>query len=242
MLADFHVALRSKSLKLSGWRVLQPLYNAQHIFAFDLQQTQRLSSSDRRLPLDVKVEILRDPENSDRSRLFGLLARGGLRRSTVEERLNRSDLLVLAVAHGELAACTWTTFTRAWISEARRWMLLRNDEAVQFDTLVMPSWRGKGLQYGVTLPALQHLASLGYRRTLAWVNARNTRSIRNQLSQGKRKVAVIRSSPLFGLVHLQRVCEEADFNLAKGAAPCLISSSERRQSPHQPVNQLFSDY
>jgi hypothetical protein len=79
----------------------------------------------------------------------------------------------------------------------------------------MPRWRGRGLHYPLTLPVLRYLSEQGYRRTLAWVNALNTRSLKNQRWRGNRKLATIVSSPLLGLFHLRHVSPEADITLEK---------------------------
>jgi hypothetical protein len=50
---------------------------------------------------------------------------------------------------------------------------------------------------------------------LVWVNALNTRSLKNQRWRGNRKLATIVSSPLLGLFHLRHVSPEADITLEK---------------------------
>jgi hypothetical protein len=72
-----------------------------------------------------------------------------------------------------------------------------------------------GLHYPLTLPVLRYLSEHGYRRTLGWVNALNTRALKNQRRQGKRKIATIVSSPLLGLAHLRNVSPEAGIKLEK---------------------------
>jgi GNAT superfamily N-acetyltransferase len=140
----------------------------------------------------------------------------GLPAATVEQRMKRGDLVALALADdGELAGYAWTTYTDGWIPEVRAGLSLRSDEVVGFDTLVMPRWRGRGLQYPLTVPLFRYLAEQGYRRSLHWVNALNTRSLKNQRRQGKRKIATIVSSPLLGLVHLRNVAPEAGIVLKR---------------------------
>ena len=204
---------RNKCLKLAGWRVLEPFFNVQHVFVFDLALAGQLSSARHQLPPGIAIKIFLQPSTSEVDQVFALLAQAGISRRITQERLQRGDMLAVATADTAIAAYTWTTFSTAWIAEARRFLLLRNDQAVQFDTLVMPSWRGKGLQYALTVRVLQYLSKLEYRQTLAWVNARNVRSIRNQLSQGKRRIAMIKSCPFLGLVRMRRLSEEADFTI-----------------------------
>jgi hypothetical protein len=213
MMASY--TLRNKYLKLAAWRFLEPFFNVQHVFVFDLASAEQLSPRIDHLPPGIAINIFLRPAESELDQIFALLAQAGVSRRITEERLRRGDMLALAMAGDVTAAYTWTTFKTAWIAEARRFLVLRSDQAVQFDTLVMPSWRGKGLQYAVTVPVLQYLAKLGYRQTLAWVNARNVRSIRNQLSQGKRRIATIESIPVLGVVRVKRLSEEAEFAIER---------------------------
>jgi hypothetical protein len=153
------------------------------------------------LPAEITVRLFRG--EGEIGRVAAKLERAGVPAAVVEQRMKRGDLVALALADEELAACTWTTFSDAWIKEARRTLPLHSDEAVQFDTLVMPQWRGQDLQYALTVPVLRYLSEQGYRRTLSMVNALNTRSIKNQLRQGKRRIATIASSPVLGIARLR---------------------------------------
>jgi GNAT superfamily N-acetyltransferase len=214
---------RNKYLKLACWRLLEPFFNVQEIFIYDLASAGQLSSLTRDLPQGIVIEILLGPCGSDLERVFALLAQARMPRRIAEERLRRGDMLAVATANNEIAAYTWTTFSTAWIAEARRFLLLRDDQAAQFDTVVMPSWRGKGLQYGLTRAVLQYLSEIGYKQTLAWVNARNVRSIRNQLAQGKRRIAAIESCPVLGLARVRRLSNEADFTIERRTTPASMS-------------------
>lgn len=208
---------RNKYLKIACWRLLEPFFNVQDIFIYDLALAGQPSSPTPQLPQGIVVEIFLGPCGSDLEQVFGLLAQAGMPWRTAEERLRRGDLLAVATANNDIAAYTWATFSTAWIAEARRSLLLHDDQAAQFDTLVMPSWRGSGLQYGLTRAVLQYLSKLGYRQTLAWVNARNIRAMRTELPQGKRKIATIESYPVLGLVRVRRLSEEADFTIERTA-------------------------
>ena len=211
----FHIPLRNGYFELSAWKFSEPFFNVQHVFVFDLALAGQLSSFVHPLPPGISVEIHLKPDESDLHRILALFEQAGLRPRPAEESLKRGEMLALATANEAVAAYTWTAFSCAWVGEARRSLSPRDDQAVQYNTFVIPSWRGKGLQYGITRPVLQHLAKLGYKQTIAWVNARNVRSIRNQLSQGKRCVATITSSPILGLVRLRRLSQEADFTIER---------------------------
>jgi hypothetical protein len=198
-------------MKLSVWKALQPLFSLQCVFAFDLEHASELSSGIRQLPQGTTVSILRGLDDLEPASAALRLA--AMPSSTIKRRLTRGDAVAVAFVGKELAAYTWVTFKEVWISEIRRTLVLRDDEAVQFDTLVMPRWRGKGLQYGLTLPVLQDLAQRKYRRTLAWVNWFNQRSMKNQIRQGKRRISTIISVPAVDLVWLRNIPPEAPLTL-----------------------------
>jgi hypothetical protein len=198
--------------KLAVWKFSHPLFNVYHIFEFDLARAHELLPTP--LPAGITVRLFRG--EGEISPVATLLVEAGLPAATVEQRMRRGDLVVLALTDdGELAAYAWTTFTDGWIPQVRAGLPLRSDEAVRFDTLVMPGWRGMGLHYPLTVPVLRYLSEQGYRRTLGWVNALNMRALKNQRRQGKRRIATIASSPLLGLAHLRNVSPGADITLEK---------------------------
>lgn len=207
------LAFRNRLLKLSIWKLTQPLFSLQHLYEFDLARAKDLSSSAKQLPPGITVQLFRGEGDIDSA--AEKLQRAGVPTALVQERMKRGDMVALALSDGQLAAYTWVTFADAWIAEAGRTLPLRGDEAVQFDTLVLPQWRGRGLQYALTVPVLEHLSEQGYRRTLAWVDARNKRSIKNQLRQGKRRIATVAGSPLLGVARLQNVSAAAGIALEK---------------------------
>jgi hypothetical protein len=65
------------------------------------------------------------------------------------------------------------------------------EETLQYDSFVFPESRGGGLQYFTTVPIMEYARQHGYRRALAYVNGLNTRSLRNQRSQGKEQMGTI---------------------------------------------------
>jgi hypothetical protein len=73
-----------------------------------------------------------------------------------------------------LAAFSWTTCAVSWIAELRATLPLRRDEAVRYDSLLLPRWRGRGLNYPRNLPIARYLFEHRYRRTLSSVSALNT--------------------------------------------------------------------
>jgi hypothetical protein len=200
------------SCKLALSKLTHPLFNMYHVFDFNLASVYQLPAT--QFPLGVTLRLFRG--EGDVTCVAAMLALAGMSLKTVEHRMRRGDLAALVFANDEeLAAYSWTTFIEAWIAEIRATLPLRSDEAVRYDSLVMPRWRGKGLNYPLSLPISPYLFEHGYRRTLSWVSALNTRSVRTQFRQGKRKIATIVSSPLLGLVHLRNLSPAVGITLER---------------------------
>jgi GNAT superfamily N-acetyltransferase len=186
------------------------------------------------------------------SRAAAQLMEAGMSASTLEERMRRGDLVAMLLTEaGELVAHSWTMFTDAWIAEVGATLRLRSDEMVRYDTLVMPKWRGKDLHLRFNIACYRYLREEGYRRTLFWMYALNTRSLKTQFRQGKRKIATIVSSPLRGIVRLKDVAHEGGITLKKkkpslamespwAKSYCPDAPGEGRQTSARPIARRVS--
>jgi hypothetical protein len=202
------------SLNFAVQKLTRPLFNVYYVFELELAGAHKRSNSTTQLPAGITVRLFHGQE--EMGWVAGKLSCGGLPTATIEQRMRRGDLVALALANEELAAYTWITFTDAWLPEVGATLPLRRNEAVQFDTLVMPHWRGKGLHYPLTAPVFRFLCEQGYRRTLNLVNALNTRPLKTQVRQGKRKIATVISSPFLGVVRLRNISPADGITLKKG--------------------------
>jgi hypothetical protein len=200
-------------LRLALWQVTYPFFNVYHVFEFRLA-TPEQSGQAPQLPAGMSVRLFRG--EAEISRAAAQLMKAEMSASTLEERMRRGDLVAMLLTEaGEFVAHSWTMFTDAWIAEVGATLRLRSDEMVRYDTLVMPKWRGKDLYLRFNIACYRYLREEGYRRTLFWVYALNTRSLKTQFRQGKRKIATIVSSPLRGIVRLKDVAHEAGITLKK---------------------------
>jgi hypothetical protein len=177
-------------LKLGIWKLAHPLFNVYYVFEID---PRKVLISPKRLPAGIAVRLFRGEEIGS---VAAKLTEAGIPMAAVEQRIKRGDLVALAFAGEEVAAYGWTTFKDASVPEVGATLPLHPDEAVQFNSLVMPYWRGSGLADAITAPALRYLAEHGCRRILSWIHALNTRMIKTVLRQGKHQVATIVSCPL----------------------------------------------
>jgi GNAT superfamily N-acetyltransferase len=137
-----------------------------------------------------------------------LLAQTG-RAYLAGQRLLRGDVATVAMAERELVGYAWVTFRERWISEIRATIVPQDRDVLGYDKRITPKWRGKGMQYALSVATLQNLAAGGYGRLLNWVDALNTRSLRNQRRVGRRKIADIISIPPLRILRV-RICSPND--------------------------------
>jgi hypothetical protein len=193
-------------------KLTHPLLNMYYVFEFELASVNQIPAKE--FPAGIALRLFRG--EGDIAYVAATLSAAGVPVERVEERMRRGDLAALILANDEeLVAYSWTTFGHAWLAEVGATLPLRPDEAVRFDSMMMPRWRGKGFNYILSIPISRYLYEHGYRRTFSWVNALNTRSIKTQLRQGKRRIAIIISSPVFGIVRVRNLSPEAGITLER---------------------------
>ena len=190
-------------------RIVTRLY----VFEFDLARAAALDASTYGLPPGVTSRIFRG--EAEIEPLAAIFEQSRLSRAIAEQRMARGDLVMVAMAGDELVGYSWATFKAVLISEIRATLMPRDDELVQYDKQVMPHWRGKGLQYAISVAILPHLSTLGYKRTLGWVDSLNTRSLKNQYRLGKRKVADIISVPALGILRVRNYSATGGITIEK---------------------------
>ena len=196
-------------------RLTTPLFNVHYIFENDLTRAYELNDPGRPLPQGFAIRIFRG--ENEIGPIAGKLRRAGTTSAVLTERTKRGDLVAIAFdEEDEVAAYTWATFTDAWMKEIRATMLLGRDETFGTDTFVLPRWRGKKLQYILEAWKFRHLLEHGYRRSLNSVNALNTRSLKTQASERKRKVATVFSVPMLGVVVVRKYFPDVVIRVQKG--------------------------
>lgn len=195
-------------------RYAPALFNHLCVFEFDLSRVAALESSAQNLPSGVTTRLFHSAAETDL--LAKILAQADSSSSAVQ-RMLRGDVAILAMAGDELVGYAWATFGERWISEVRATIVPRYDEILQYDKRIMPKWRGKGMQYALSVAILPYLAKPGYRRTLNWVDSLNTRSLKNQRRLGKRKVADIISVPPLRILRLRNCSATEGIIIARRA-------------------------
>lgn len=196
-------------------RLTTPVFNVHYIFEIDLARAQELNDPGRPPPQGFAIRILRGKNEIDP--IADKLSRAGTTSAALAERTKRDDLVAIAFdEEDEVAAYTWATFTDVWMKEIRATLLLDKDETSGIDTFVLPRWRGKGLRYVLEARKFQHLSEHGLRRSLNWINALNTRSLKTQASERKRKVATVVSVPKLGVFVVKKCFPDLVIRVQKG--------------------------
>jgi hypothetical protein len=75
----------------------------------------------------------------------------------------------------------------------------RTREVIQYDSLVLKSFRRHGLQFAIAAPVLDYLQQNGYASGVAWVDLLNRPSYKNQRRWGKKVIMIILSFKLPGM-------------------------------------------
>ena len=196
-------------------RYAPPLFNRLYFFEFDLARAIELESPAELLPGGVSTQILYGKDEV--ARLTKILAQGEVVSASVAQRLERGDVAIIAMAGDEFVGYSWATSKERWIAEIRAIIVPRAGEVLMYDKRIMPSWRGKGLQYALSVAKLLYLSELGYTCALVWVDALNTRSLKNQRRLGRRKVAEATSVPALGILHVRNFSAADSLTIKKRA-------------------------
>jgi len=165
------------------WKLLKftkPFLRAIYVFEGDLSR-QRPSLP---TPPGFFVRLYRGAADSQAA--IDVLVPTGLVAADISARLQRGDLVAVGFIGDQLVAYTWTSFNEAIVKELGMKLCARADEIIQYDTLVLKSFRRHGLQFAVVKPVLDYAQEHGYVRSLAWVNVLNRPSVKNQRKWGKR--------------------------------------------------------
>jgi GNAT superfamily N-acetyltransferase len=189
-----------------------PFVSRFYFFEYDLARAAQMEADV--LPPGVTARIFRGIEELES--LVAILAQTGMSRAEVTRRMALGDIVALAMAGDELVGYTWATSRERWVSEIKATVFPRADEIVQYDKRVMPKWRGQGLQYAISGIILPHLARMGYKRTLGWVDALNTRSLKNQRRLGKRKIAGVISIPALRIMRVRNYSDSDMIRIERG--------------------------
>jgi GNAT superfamily N-acetyltransferase len=169
-----------------------PFLNVYDLFVADLT----MPPATRNPRPDFTVRLYRGAEQS--AAACRQLSRLELPAHEVCRRMRNGDVVAIGSVQEDVVGYTWMTFTDIEMTEVRRFLCLPPNHAAQFDTFIAPRWRGYGLQFLLNVPVLEYARQQGIVYTMAWVNALNVRSRRNQLRTQKKQVLTIVSLRLPG--------------------------------------------
>jgi hypothetical protein len=207
--AEGPVMFARHALQRCASRLVTRLY----VFELDLARAASFDASTHPFPPGVTYRIFKG--ENEIAPLVALLAQAQVPPENVKQRIARGDQVFVAAAGDELVCYSWTAFGETWIAEAAVTIVPRDDELIRYDDRVMPRWRGQGIQNAMGVTINPQLAKLGYRRSLAWVDALNIRVLKNQRRMGKRKVAEIISVPALGIVRVRNYSATGGITIEK---------------------------
>jgi GNAT superfamily N-acetyltransferase len=183
------IAVAAESL----WQVAGRWTNVVHVFTFDLDHPTPQPT----LPPGFSVTLYRGLQ--DRRKFVGHLLPLALTEAEIDRRLGDGDIVAIGSMAGDFVGYTWMKLTGSIeINECGRFLCADPEEALQYDTFIVPKYRGRGLQFPLALPMLDYARELGLARTTSYVNALNTRSRKNQIRTGRKKVLTVVSVRLPG--------------------------------------------
>jgi GNAT superfamily N-acetyltransferase len=118
----------------------------------------------------------------------------GIEDLTPEEitlRLRRGDAVAVPQVSGKAIGCLWMTFNSGLdLAFHTRW-IVRPDEAVLYDTFVLPEWRGRGLHACMDVALNNWAYPRGIKRALASISALNNQSLGITKFPGKSKIMTL---------------------------------------------------
>jgi GNAT superfamily N-acetyltransferase len=112
---------------------------------------------------------------------------------TLPDRFERGDVLVVCHDKSTVMGYTWLAFKDLWVSEARLFLLLSDDEATTYDAFVFPQYRGRKLYTRIESAALAEAGMRGRKRAFTFVESYNTNSLKTQFRLGKTQVMSVYS-------------------------------------------------
>ncbi len=117
----------------------------------------------------------------------------------VQGRLARSHVALLSLHEGVVIAMLWLAFNAQKVSEIGRTMVLRPGEALTYNALTIPAWRGRGVNPHLSQFALHCAMQHGARRRINWRRLGNAPAMRVAAKLGDRLFAVVTTVRVLGV-------------------------------------------
>lgn len=185
-----HVVLRAAG------KILRPVVSSDVFYLFEEDLRRPTPEYICKIPVDLR--IYSGEENielvTEKLRLAGRPAP-----QEIESRLRDGNVVVVAYAEGRLAGFDWMSFHNLWVEEFSLTLRVQAGEAVVFDTFVLPEWRGRGIQSCLNHALRCHAQACGMVRTLTYISALNTQSLKAPKRMGSKKVMTIFSFRFRGM-------------------------------------------
>ena len=118
-------------------------------------------------------------------------ATGAIAPDVAGARLNRGDAVVVARAGQQVVGFAWLGFASSWDPHLGATMIVGAGEARHYDSFVMPAWRGKQVHAQLLAVAKRHARDRGCRRTVSWIAALNTPSLKVSSRFGQQRTTLV---------------------------------------------------
>ncbi len=178
----FHVVVRV------GSRILKPFLSLRIVHFYETDVTRPVpDGSPEKL---AQVTTYSGEENLQKIKnefqAVGLLVPGD-----IESRLHQGEFVGIAKVEGATAGYCWMSFTQKWVDELELTLRLRSDEALLYDSFVLPRWRGRRLNFHMNVALKDVAGEHGIARTLGYMSALNRRSLKLSKQMGSRKIMTV---------------------------------------------------
>lgn len=153
--------------------ILSPImyWHVFHVFETGIQPP-----SDSSAAAKFGLRLYAGDENRGRV-IREITSMGKLAAHHVEARLDRGEAVAVAYARGEAVGYSWISFSSECDLVWGIRCTVRPDEAVFYDSFVLPHWRGRGVHRFLDAALTRYARQRGCRTTLGWVSALNTPSL-----------------------------------------------------------------
>ncbi len=136
-------------------------------------------------PAGLEVQVFADDEQ-DGAVVEQLAATGTITAAEVRRRFAREDRVVVARREDTVLGYAWLGFSSRWQPHLRATMQVGPTEVLHYDAFVSPASRGKGMHPLLIATGKRHARDLGCQRTVSWIAALNTPSLKVRRRFGSR--------------------------------------------------------
>ena len=175
-------------LLLVAREILRPFmyWHVFYIVENDIRQSSPRSYARERFEVRIYVE-----QKDLKRAKTELSAIGELSPGEIRSRLGRGDAVAVAYAVDEAIGYSWMTFSSGLVLAFNTTWIVRANEAVLYDSFVLPQWRGQGIHSCLDVAFHSFARERGIVRTLASMAALNSQALSLAKRSGKPTIMTV---------------------------------------------------